>query len=242
MTKTVKAGDPIREAITASWFNEINKNRRTGRELILPEPENPVRVRCFADTGIDLTRFDAANIVGPATPYEEFDGEALQYFTVSVKVNATLVADKWGILQGPCLPNQPSALTVLGVTWANFAYTSGHTHVDVVSGALTSGTSGKAIILSAPEDTGLPGLILIRGGTSSNVFVATMKENWGATTTKAANCDIFSFDGSTLTDTSTDAIVYDPLDAFDVLTSGASLYVTLQNGKYYAVNNAPCPV
>ena len=86
-----------------------------------------------------------------------------------VKVNSTLVANKWGIVQGPCLPEHSSKLIVLGVTWAIFTYTSGHTHVDVTGGALTSGTSGKAIILSAPESSGKPGLILIRGGSEPRI-------------------------------------------------------------------------
>lgn len=164
MKKVVKAGDRIQEAITATWFNEINKSRN-----ILPPaqhqfiPENPVKVGCIADTGVDLARFAAANIVGPAIPYEAIGDSALQYSSSTVKVNSTLVANKWGIVQGPCYPEHSSELIVLGVTWAIFTYTSGHTHVDVVSGALTSGTSGKAIILSAPESSGKPGLILIRG-------------------------------------------------------------------------------
>lgn len=169
MKKVVKAGDRIQEAITASWFNEINKSRNIQppqqRQFI---PENPVQVDCIADTGVDLARFAAANIVGPAIPYEAIGSSALQYSTSMVKVNSTLVADKWGIVQGPCLPNHSSKLIVLGVTWAIFTYTSGHTHVDVVSGALTSGTSGKAIILSPPESSGKPGLILIRGGSSES--------------------------------------------------------------------------
>jgi len=168
MKKVVKAGDKIQDAVTASWFNEINKSRNilplNQRQFI---PENPVQVDCIADTGVDLARFAAANIVGPAIPYEAIGSSALQYSTSMVKVNSTLVADKWGIVQGPCLPNHSSKLIVLGVTWAIFTYTSGHTHVDVVSGVLTSGTSGKAIILSPPESSGKPGLILIRSGSSN---------------------------------------------------------------------------
>jgi len=169
MRKVVKPGDPIREAITASWFNEQNKSRTSPptnqRQFI---PENPVQVDCIADTGVDLTRFSAANIIGPAIPYEAFEGGAVQYSTYMVKVNSTLVADKWGIVQGPCYPNYPSKLIVTGITWASFSYTNGHTHVEVTGGALVSGTSGKAIILSAPEETGKPGLILIRGGSGGN--------------------------------------------------------------------------
>jgi len=164
MKKVVKAGDPIRSALTASWFNEQNKSRTKALPRQQGIPENPVQVDCIADTDVDLTRFSAANIVGPAIPYEEFEGGAVQYSTYMVKVNDTLVADKWGIVQGPCYPNYSSKLVVTGITWALFDYTNGHTHVDVTGGALTSGTSGKAIILSAPEETGKPGLILIRGG------------------------------------------------------------------------------
>lgn len=164
MPKVVKAGDKLRDAVTASWFNNINKrSHQLSQQNKVVVPENPVKVGCVADTGVDLARFDAANIVGPGIPYEDFDGDAVQYSSCLVKVNATLVENKWGIVQGPCTPNYPTRLVVLGVTWANFAYTSGHTHVDVVDGALTSGTSGKAIILSPPEDTGLPGLIMIQG-------------------------------------------------------------------------------
>lgn len=163
MAKVVKAGDDIRKGVTASWFNEQNKRRSQARpNQVVPYPENPISVPCIADTGIDLARFDAANIVGPAIPYEDFDGSATQYTTASVKINDTLTQDKWGVVQGPCLPEQSSHLILTGVTWANFTYTSGHTHVDVVGGALTSGIAGKAVILSPPEAPGKPGLILIR--------------------------------------------------------------------------------
>ena len=94
-----------------------------------------------------------------------------------VKVNSTLVANKWGIVQGPCLPEHSSKLIVLGVTWAIFTYTSGHTHVDVTGGALTSGTSGKAIILSAPESSGKPGLILIRGADETDLTKIQLRVN-----------------------------------------------------------------
>lgn len=167
MARVVRAGDDIRKGVTASWFNEQNKRRTQARpNSVVSIPENPVKAGCIASSGIIFNRFEAANIVGPAVPYEDFDGDAVQYSTVLVKVNNTLVEDKWGICQGPCTQDNPSKLVVLGITWALFDYTEDDTHVEVVSGVLKSGTSGKAIILSPPESEGLPGLILIRGGES----------------------------------------------------------------------------
>lgn len=203
MARVVRAGDDIRKGVTASWFNEQNKKRTQAKSNGLAHiPENPVKVDCVANTGLTFSRFQAANIVGPAIPYEDFDGDAVQYSTSRVKVNSTLVADKWGILQGPCTQDNPSKLVVSGVTWALFNYTSGHTHVDVVSGALTSGTSGKAIILSPPESPGLPGLILIRGGINieSPFFVLTgnMTPVAGSWATARAMADFCDWDNNVL--------------------------------------------
>lgn len=76
------------------------------------------------------------------------------------------------------------------------------------------------------------------GGDGITVYVAELKAPWSA---NIALCDIYSMDGTTLTDTTIDANVHDPIAVFAALTTGHRLYVTKQNGKYYAVNNAPCP-
>ena len=167
MARVVKAGDDIRKGITATWVNEQNKSRtKAQRNTVEPFSETPITVRCLASASIEFDRFEAANIVGPAVPYSAFGTGSFQYSTLFSEINKTLTPDKWGIVQSPCVSSISSRLVVLGVTWALFDYTDGHTHVEVVSGALTSGTSGKAIILSPPESAGLPGLILIRGGES----------------------------------------------------------------------------
>lgn len=177
MARVVRAGDDIRKGITATWVNKHNKQRTKAREnTVDPFSENPITVRCLVSSGIELVRFEAANIVGPAVPYSTFGSGSFQYSTLFTEVNKTLTPNKWGIVQGPCIPNITSKLVVLGITWALFDYTDGHTHVEVVSGALKSGTSGKGIILSPPESEGLPGLILIRDGgedTVGVVFVLT---------------------------------------------------------------------
>ena len=197
MARTVKAGDDIRKGITATSIYEQNKKRIKARpNTIEPFSETSIIVKCKASAGVELVRFEAANIVGPAVPYSPFGTSSFQYSTLFTEVNDTLTADKWGIVQGPCLPNITSKLVVSGVTWALFNYTSGHTHVDVVSGALTSGTSGKAIILSPPESPGLPGLILIRGGINieSPFFVLTgnmapVSGSWATARAMANFCD-----------------------------------------------------
>ncbi len=102
---------------------------------------------------------------------------------------------------------------------------------------LTPGT-GSIKLLGAPSasvDTLLPVLLGSAGGGS--LFKATMKEAW---TSGIAECDIYSIDGTTFTDTGIDADVYDGLSIFASLTTGNSLYALLQAGKYYAVQ-APCP-
>lgn len=219
MARVVKAGDDIRKGITASWFNEQNKRRTQAKpNSIVHIPENPVKVGCIASSGITLDRFEAANIVAPAIPYEDFDGDAVQYSTVAVKVNDTLVENKWGIVQGPCTQDNPSKLVVLGITWALFTYTDGHTHVDIVGGALTSGTSGKGIILSAPEEAGKPGLILIRGGGEENgenaITIKTPEGGIPACTGSgpyaygSATCKLVTTSGGTGTVTTTDQVVY----------------------------------
>ena len=218
MARVVKAGDDIRKGITASWFNEQNKRRTQAKpNSIVHIPENPVKVGCIASSGITLDRFEAANIVAPAIPYEDFDGDAVQYSTVAVKVNDTLVENKWGIVQGPCTQDNPSKLVVLGITWALFTYTDGHTHVDIVGGALTSGTSGKGIILSAPEEAGKPGLILIRGGGGGESAAITIKTPEGGIpactgsgpyTYGSATCKLVTTSGGTGTLTDTDQVVY----------------------------------
>lgn len=203
MARVVKAGDDIRKGITASWFNEQNKRRTQAKpNSIVHIPENPVKVGCIASSGITLDRFEAANIVAPAIPYEDFDGDAVQYSTVAVKVNDTLVENKWGIVQGPCTQDNPSKLVVLGVTWALFDYADGHTHVDIVGGALTSGTSGKGIILSAPESSGLPGLILIRGGVNIEApffqLTSDMAPIAGTWATARATANFYDWDNNLL--------------------------------------------
>lgn len=218
MARVVKAGDDIRKGVTASWFNEQNKRRTQAKpNSIVHIPENPVKVGCIASSGITLDRFEAANIVAPAIPYEDFDGNAVQYSTVAVKVNDTLTENKWGIVQGPCTQDNPSKLVVLGITWALFDYTDGHTHVDIVGGALTSGTSGKGIILSAPEEAGKPGLILIRGGGGGDSDAITIKTPEGGIPActgtgpwnyGSATCKIVTTSAGTGTLTSTDQVVY----------------------------------
>lgn len=73
------------------------------------------------------------------------------------------------------------------------------------------------------------------GGTT--LYKATMKAPWSS---GVASCDIYSIDGTTFTDTTIDANVYDGLGIFSTLTTGDSMLVLLQSAKYYAIQ-APCP-
>jgi len=75
------------------------------------------------------------------------------------------------------------------------------------------------------------------GGGSTSLFKVTMKAPWSS---GVANCDIYSIDGVTFTDTTIDANVYDGLSIFASLTTGDHLLAILQAGKYYAIQ-APCP-
>jgi len=98
--------------------------------------------------------------------------------------------------------------------------------------------SGRALYESADKRS-----IWIRaaggtGGTGATKMIGTMKEAWSG---GIAECDIKSIDGITITDTGIDADVYDPLGVFSLLSTGDSLYITKQGGKYYAADNAPCP-
>lgn len=203
MARVVKAGDDIRKGITATWVNEQNKSRtKAQRNTVEPFSETPITVRCLASASIEFDRFEAANIIGPAVPYSAFGTGSFQYSTLFSEINKTLTPDKWGIVQSPCVSSISSRLVVLGVTWALFDYTDGHTHVEVVSGALTSGTSGKAIILSPPEEAGKPGLILIRGGINieSPFFVLTgnMAPVAGSWATARAMADFCDWDNNVL--------------------------------------------
>lgn len=235
MPRPAKSGDPFNAHITAQWFNETLKNRPEAKPTILPPPENPIRVPCIADTGVDLARFKAAGIVSAATDWEEYSSVN----SLACKIDDNPTEENWGVLQGPCNSETHSMLTISGLTWAIFSYTSGHTHVKLSGSDLVSTTIPTvARIITAPNTGGLPGLIFLGPGPFIMVYIGTMKENW---TSGVAECDIKSFDGITVTDTGLDADVYDPLGAFSILTTGDSLYITLQRGKYYAVNNAPCP-
>lgn len=232
MAKVVKAGDDIRKGVTASWFNEQNKRRTQARpNQVVPHLENPISVPCIADTGIDLARFDAANIVGPAIPYEDFDGSATQYTTAFVKVNDTLTQDKWGIVQGPCLPEQSSHIVISGITWANFTYTPGHTHVDILSGTLQSNTSGKGRILSPPEAPSKPGLILIQTENQTDHFLFTLASNMG---TIGALATISSLDDTALIGSS--ELVINTLNDFSHLKSGDRGICVRAGNVYYAIH------
>ena len=118
MARVVRAGDDIRKGVTASWFNEQNKKRTQAKSNGLVHiPENPIKVDCVANAGLTFSRFQAANIVGPAIPYEDFDGDAVQYSTSRVKVNSTLIVDKWGkaiILSPPESPGLPGLILIRG--------------------------------------------------------------------------------------------------------------------------------
>lgn len=165
----VRAGQPIRRVVTASWINNINKKRRPG--LLTKEriAQNPIKVHCIGDTGVDLNRFDAADLVGPALDYEDWGGSATQYSSLMCKVSGTLTSSKWGVLQGPCGEKLSTRITLAGLTWANFGYTPGDSYVDVSGGALVSGSMGRAVIISPPAAAGKPGLILLGGSGGSSI-------------------------------------------------------------------------
>lgn len=162
MTRPVKPGDSIREHLTATWFNEINKSRTGAQPNHLHPPENPVRVQVLAGPGQSFNRFEAAcPIIEPTSLSPE-----VAYSSLTCKVTSSLNANRWGILQGPCSADTPAYLTVLGLTWALFDYTENDTHVDVVGGNLISGSEGRGIIIAPPLDENSPGLILLGSGGS----------------------------------------------------------------------------
>lgn len=77
------------------------------------------------------------------------------------------------------------------------------------------------------------------GGSGAAVilYIGITKQAWSS---GAADADIYSVDGATMTDTGIDAPIYDPLGMFASLGSGAEYWVIKQQGKYYAIN-AVCP-
>ncbi len=86
----------------------------------------------------------------------------------------------------------------------------------------------------SPSDDFYP--MWVGGGGGATKFGARMTEAW---TTKQATCQIYTMDGITLTYLA-NAEVYDPLSVFATLTTNDWLYVTKQDGKYYASDNATC--
>jgi len=62
----------------------------------------------------------------------------------------------------------------------------------------------------------------------------------GAWSSGEADCDLYTINGTTLTDTGTDVTVYDPLGIFSSLTTDDYGLGIMQAGKLYAIQ-APCP-
>lgn len=162
MTRAAKPGDKITDHLTSGWFNEQNKTRTTSPLKQIPPPENPIRARCVADSGVDILRFHPAKIVGPATEWDDETSPTTIACKVDEPSNTSL---PWGVVQGPVNADSSSNIVLFGLTWAIFDYTASDTHVDIeLSGGsyvLVSSTSGRAHIILPPESAGKPGLIFI---------------------------------------------------------------------------------
>jgi hypothetical protein len=97
---------------------------------------------------------------------------------------------------------------------------------------------GGSLFVAAGEDDIATDVMrgFFKGGGGTSLYKATMNEPWSA---GVAECSIYTMDGVTYTDTTTNADVYDGLLIFSRLTTGDELLVILQAGKYYAIQ-APC--
>jgi hypothetical protein len=174
MPRPAKPGDDFRRHLTTRWYNESIKNRTEPSPLKTPPPENPVRIMGVADTGLSFDRFDVVNISAPLLDFDDWGNDySPQYETIKCKVDDNVTTNGWGIVQGPCDEQTPAPVVVLGLTWANFDYTSPETHVTADSGSLESFSSGEALIISPPASGQTTGLILITGsgGTGSGGII-----------------------------------------------------------------------
>lgn len=76
----------------------------------------------------------------------------------------------------------------------------------------------------------------VRGGGGVRFFVFRLNAAW---VSLAADADIYTVDGVTITDTGLDKTVYDPLGIFATLGVDDYGWCFRQSGKYYAIQ-APC--
>lgn len=107
-----------------------------------------------------------------------------------------------------------------------------------VSGQWTIAPGGSLFVAAGADDIATNVMRgFFKGGSGATLYKATMKTTWSS---GVVNCDIYSINGVTFTDTGTDASVYDGLGIFSTLTTGDDMLVLLQAGKYYAIQ-APCP-
>lgn len=106
-----------------------------------------------------------------------------------------------------------------------------------VSGQWTVEPGGSLFVAAGEDDIATDVMRGFFRGGSTTLYKATMKSTWSA---GVVSCDIYSINGVTFTDTGIDANVYDGLGIFSTLTTGDSMLVLLQSGKYYAIQ-APCP-
>lgn len=241
MPKPAKVGDPLTDFITTTYYNESIKFRQEATAKLLHPPENPVRIPCVIDTDTAdpdfMKRFDPVAITGPAVDWDD-DAKGN---SIAVKVGHIDNPRLWGVLQGPCTEHESSHVVIRGMTWA-FIYVTDPTHRYAEFGNLSveSYRSGSAKILTSFELGGHLCLIDVGHTSSNRSYVATLKEAWSG---NQALCDVYEILGfdSFPELVESDVYVYDPLAAFDVLDIGDSLYVTLQDNRYCAINNAPCP-
>lgn len=171
LPRPAKPGDDFRKHLSSRWFNESLKKRNKPSPLKSPLPENPVRVPCIAESGQSFDQFDCVNLAGPFLDYEDWGSSfSPQYTTQAVRINADISTYGWGIVQGPCDDSTPSEVVVLGLSWANFSYSSPDSHVKVESSQLISAEAGEGIIISPPETGKTIGLILINGASGGGII------------------------------------------------------------------------
>lgn len=171
-----RPGDDIRKHITASFVNELKKTRHAQYVPKRDRQDNPCKVTARVETDSELVfqRFEAVNLVGPFAESNVSTFYEGMLETVGAVVDDQLEVGRWGIAQGLIRDGYSDEVTVVGMTWALFEYTEGHTHVTIEGGALVSSTSGEGIIIFPPPGSSsspgsaAPGLILIRGGSSGS--------------------------------------------------------------------------
>lgn len=128
--RRVSPGEPLREGITARWYNRINESldvRRgvgatAGRSEVAPRFEEQLRVLIKNDTGADLTtRYPILRVTSTLFEAEnEDDEEGVSLRGVQLKGDTPNADTLWQfvVVQGPCPQDGLVEACFYGLCWA----------------------------------------------------------------------------------------------------------------------------